>query len=549
MIGRTMQVLHRSWVSATVLGLASLLLYSININSLPHHDEFYHMLAAEGLLATGEPAIGDEGRYWRAYSLTWLVAQSFALFGSSLATARLPALVFMVALVVLLFLFLRRHADAAAAWIGAGLFAVSPFAIEIAQFVRFYSLQCLAFFAAAWIAYDLSSRPFKAHRHLLLGVLALSLIVFAMQLQLTTAFGVIGLGIWLGGALLLPWLGDPTVPRSRKLTLVLVLVLAGLVALGVAGATGLLATLWISYRTTALFNEPTINHVWYYHAWYSLLYPTLWTLSGLLAVLALIKWPRLASFLLTVFVIGFLFNSFGASKNTRYLAYAQPFLFALWGLGLAVVLGGAGRFLGSAREQLATQLVVLPGHLSRGIATGVVGAAILFVILANPAWLRSFTLLSGITIPPELPPTRWERARPVLDPVLQRVDKVVTTEDLAMLYYFGRADYLLSASRLGEQPTGNREHFTPDFRTDVPIIVDSEDLELIVACHASGIFLTNAAYWIGGERTRADVEGVAPLVFNQMQHLDLPADSRLVAFVWDHEPAARRSPYCDRLPR
>ena len=150
---RTMKILHRAGLSAVLLGLASLLLYTINIERAPHHDELYHILAAEGLLATGEPSIGEAGRYWRGYPVTWLVAQSFALFEPGLAAARLPAVLFMAGLVVLLFLFLHREAGALAAWLGAGLFAISPFAIELAQFVRFYSLQSLLFFAAAWIVY------------------------------------------------------------------------------------------------------------------------------------------------------------------------------------------------------------------------------------------------------------------------------------------------------------------------------------------------------------------------------------------------------------
>jgi len=85
----------RLWLTPVLLGFACLLLYSINLGRPAHYDEFFHLLAAEGLLATGEPAIGEDGRYWRGYPLTWLVAQSFALLGPSVAVARLPAMLFM----------------------------------------------------------------------------------------------------------------------------------------------------------------------------------------------------------------------------------------------------------------------------------------------------------------------------------------------------------------------------------------------------------------------------------------------------------------------
>jgi hypothetical protein len=140
-------------------------------------------------------------------------------------------------------------------------------------------------------------------------------------------------------------------------------------------------------------------------------------------------------------------------------------------------------------------------------------------------------------------------AQPLLKPLIERVDTVVTTEDLAMLYYYGRADYLLSTSRLGEQPVANRFHFVPDFRTDVPIVPDRESFELVLNCHASGLFVTQVGYWLTGERTRADVEDVAPLILDRATPLELPTQSRLVAFVWNHELSTPRPAACAALPR
>ena len=71
------------WVVPLALFVACALLYSINLGRMAHPDEYYHILAAHGLLATGEPRIA-EGIYTRVYLHTWLVAQSFALFGESL---------------------------------------------------------------------------------------------------------------------------------------------------------------------------------------------------------------------------------------------------------------------------------------------------------------------------------------------------------------------------------------------------------------------------------------------------------------------------------
>lgn len=540
-----MYSLYNRHVSALVFLLFSFVLYSINLERPAHPDEFYHLLAARGLLETGEPAIGEAGRYWRGLPLTWLVAQSLDLFGDSLTAGRLPSVAMTASLVALLFLFLHREAGARAAWLGAGLFAVSPFAIEIAQFVRFYSIQCLLFFVAAWLIYGTLRRPWRPRRMVLLGIPAAALLAAAVYFQPTTLFGMAALALWGASVLALPWLVDSDVSAARKRRILITVAALALVVLVGLWLSGFLATLWQDYRTTALFNLPEANRFWYYHAWYVLFYPTIWTLSGLLAVFALVKEPRVTLFLLTIFVVGFLLNSFAARKSMRYLAYAQPFLFAVWGIGLASLWTMASDAVGRLKGQLANEgfSLLSPPAAGRAAATMLFLAG-LFTVLANPAWLRSVTQIAEITVPPELPSARWDAAASVLDPWLEQVDAVVTTDELGLLYYYGRADYLFSASRFGELPSSRRRPFGRDFRTDVPVIRDSDDLAKIIDCHASGLFITQAVNWIGGQRSRAEVLEAAPLIIDQTGALELPAESRLVAFVWDHEIPTSRLEIC-----
>ena len=100
------------WLAPLALFAAACLLYSINLGRMAHPDEFHHILAAQGLLATGEPRIA-EGVYTRVYLQTWLVAKSFSLFGDSLAAARVPSLIATALLVATLFAWLRREAGRA----------------------------------------------------------------------------------------------------------------------------------------------------------------------------------------------------------------------------------------------------------------------------------------------------------------------------------------------------------------------------------------------------------------------------------------------------
>lgn len=526
------RISSKAWLSALLLGVLAAALYSVNLGRLPHPDEFYHLLAAQGVNATGEPAIGEDGRYWRGYPFTWLVAQSIDLFGVSLAAGRLPAVVFAIALVVLLFLFLQREAGPLAAWIGAGLFAVSPFAIDMAQFIRFYSLQCLVFFGGAWLTYEIARAEWRWRHHAPLALLAFALFAFAAYLQPTTLLGLAGLGLWLVGVGFVR-LRRSSLPRPRQNLIVAVCVGLGVLALVGMIATGLLERLWYELRYTPLFAADRADEPWYYFVIYFVLYPTLWTTLGLMAILALRKNVELTLFLLTVFTVGFILNSLAGSKNTRYLAYAQVFLFGFWGIGLASLLELGRDAMHRLWEELRQALSLSLQRFGRPVADGLVALAVFSVVLANPAWLRSVSLLADVTLPSQVPTTDWQAAEPTLRPWLDRVDLVVTTDELGALYYFGRADLMLSATKYNELPDELRHPFAPDHRTDVPTINTADDLRLAMDCRVSGLFVTQAKHW-GENAERLRDPAVEALILERAQPIELPARSRLRAFHWQN---------------
>lgn len=531
-----------AWTAPLALFLGAALLYAINLGRLPHPDELHHVLAARGLLATGEPRLA-EGLYTRGLLYTWLVAQSFALFGESLAAARIPSLIPMAALVAVLFAWLRREAGPRAAWIAAVLFAVSPFAVDIAQFSRFYALQMLSFFLAAILAYD-AAGPGPLPRRLGLAALSLAALSLAVHLQPTTFLGLSGLGAWLAGVLLLPVLLDPLVSRRTKL--LLLGGLFGLVLLLLAGmyASGHLAKFWHLYRYTPPFNRGTIDQFWYYHAWYSLFYPSLWPATGLLGLAALAARPRPAGLLLTVFAVAFLLNSFAAAKSLRYIAYAQPFLFALWGIGLAALTDGLGRFLAGLRRRLDDALdLAVPW--SRGLAGGLVAAAVAFLVLANPAWLRTASLLAGITVPPERPSTNWPAAREALLPWLERADIVISTEELGTLYFLGRYDVRYSPSKMDELAPGQERDFGSDPRTGRPIAAGPAALERLFQCYDSGLILGPAGDW--GRPYKIN-DAIGRLITTYAQPIELPRRSRVYAYAWQRPAGSPKPAACAELP-
>jgi hypothetical protein len=533
-----------AWAAPVALFAAACLLYSINLNRMAHPDEFYHVLAARGLLATGEPRIA-EGLYTRVFLQTWLVAKSFSLFGDSLAAARVPSLLATALLVALLFAWLRREAGSPAAWVGAGLFAVSPFAVDIAQFCRFYALQSLVFFGSAVLVHAAVAGSAQAlPRRLLLLLLAGAPMALAVYLQPTTLLGCVGLGLWAAAGIGLPWLGDRAVPRRRKLLAVAALGVLAVAVVAALAATGTLGDLWRQYRSTPLFSQDSSDEFWYYHAWYSLLYPSLWPATGVLALVAVAARPLPGSMALSVFAVGFLLNSFAAGKSLRYIAYAQPFLFILWGIGLAALWSQLVQFAGRLRAALGDHLTGFDA--GRWLAGLLVGAGVVFLVAANPAWVRTAMLLADVTVPPEQPRANWPLARESLAPWLERADIVVTTEELGHLYFLGRYDVRFSPSKLGELHKSEQREFGIDFRTGRPVIGSRETLERILACYPVGIIVGPAAHWGRPELINGEL---AALITARARPLPLPPASHLRAYAWERAAGATgQAASCAGLP-
>lgn len=529
------------WLAPGAVFIGALLLYVLNLDDgLVVHDELHHVLAARGLLETGEPRIAD-GVYQRGYLYTWLVAQAYRLFGEGLFAARLPAALPMAMLVAALFLWLRATAGSLAAWLGTGLFALSPFAVGTAQFARFYGLQSLGFFLGAIACEAALLGPGPVLRRAALATVAVAALLLAVHLQDTTLLGVAGLGLWAGLALGGPRLLDPAVPLRRRLGTLAILGLACLGLLAVLWSGGLLDELWQRYRWTEAFNAERANDVWYYHVWLSLFYPSLWPLTGFIGLLALATWCRPGGLALVVFATAFLLNSFAGAKALRYLAYAFPFLFAVWGMGLAALWPWLRRGLAELSAQLGRTLLPARTGLGRRCGQALAGAALLFLLLANPAWLRTASLLADVPIPPEEPDVRWSLAVPALAPWLDAAGLVVTTSELETLYHLGRYDILISRSRLGELPEAEQHELGRDWRTGRPIISRAETLDRLIDCTATGLILSTAVHW---PRTFQADEAVKALVERRATPIELPPASRVLAWHWAHPDGWTRPAGC-----
>lgn len=524
----------RAWIGALVLFLASSALYLVHLDRPENPDELYHVLAARGLLETGEPRIAD-GYYGRALLFTHIVAGSFAIFGESLWSARLPSVFAMALLVAALFLWVRREAGPLAAWLVAGLYAISPFAVAIAQFCRFYAFQTLAIVLATWLLHDLLVRPAGLLVQLLRLLGLALLLAFALHLQETTLIAIFGLAIWAGTVLAWRCAVTPRWSLGRRLAILMAGGAVLLALLGIGVGSGLLVELWERYRSTPLFNMRFRDQPWFYHQWYLLFYPTLWTLTPLLALVALTVAPSLAAMLVTAFTAAFLASSFAGTKGLRYFAYAQPWLFLLWGIGTARILP----LLSDAARHLRTAIGVALRFLGRG-AEGtsrlLFAGALAAVLVVNPFWLRTFGLIANVPIGPEVPDADWRRALPVLAPLVAEVAVVVGTEELASLYYFGRHDVVFNPSKYQELAWTVGPDVIRDPRTGLPVIAALSTLERVVRCTPSGVFLIPSLHW--NQPFLADGQVIA-LLERLATPVPLPAESHVYAYRWQ-QPSEQR---------
>lgn len=534
---------YKLWLAPASIFATALLLYSINLDRPPHPDELHHALAAQHLMDTGHPTIAN-GEYRRGILHTWMVALSYEAFGESIASARLPAVFFVALVAPLVFVWVRREANILAAWIASFLFLTSPLAVEIAQFSRFYALQVFSFTAGAMCTYYAFIGEKAAWRAIVLLTAAFGLFALAVWLQITTFMGLVGVTAWVAGLFAVRYLPSPGQGRSirnRRLVAGLLLAMA-FVAMAFMNQDKLQ---WAveRYRYAPLFASKSVDEFWYYHVRYFLLYPTLWTLIGVLAIAAVIRSARIAWMAMSVFGISFLLASCAGQKEMRYFSFAQPFLAILWGLGLAYVVPAVSSVLQSSRERFRASLPfasVTAETMSRAFAFLALG----ILVVMNPFWLRTAAIIGNVALPMEKPTTDWREARAVLAPWFSGSGIVITTEELGAIYFLGRSDVRFSPSKLGEVSSDQRFEFGIDRRVGLPVISRPESLKQLMMCFSSGIIVGPIEHWGNPNLISEQVQAV---IRAHARPIEVPNKSHLYAWGWARQGAGERQGHCAEL--
>ena len=543
-----------TWFAFALLVLLATLVRSINIGQLPLTDEIYTSLAARGWVEHGEPVIGD-GTYERAWLYSVIVGSFFRVFGDNLIAARLPSLLTGIILVPVVFLWTRRVAGSLAAWTAALLLCVSPLAIHISQYARFYGLFDLLFWLGAIGLYALVHERLSGAKAVAIGLGSLLCFAFALHLQVLTLIGAVGLGLWLIQATALPWLRAKLyTPRRLWFAIGIAAAIALLVAF-VAIQTGTAERLLARYLWSPLWSIEHQSEFWFYHVFFAQHYQSLWPLLPFLAILAVAHRPRPAIFCFIVFVIGFVLLSFGGMKDKRYVAFLLPFLFVLWGIAFAALVPLLRRLIARATPRALDNLA--PGLATRGAQVAVIGLGVLFLIGSNGAPAKTLFSLARIKMFAEgggagmttgQLRADWAAVKAPLAPWLSNAAIVLTSHDVKTLYDLGRYDIVISATRITEitgSLSGDEGEFDIDFRTGRPVISIAESLRLVMACYPDGLILAEAGH-LGLDE--AIIDPVADVIEAETTPIPLPSETRVVAFHWEHPVADPAPAACATLP-
>jgi hypothetical protein len=511
------------WDLALVTAIA-LAVRFIRLDHTVHVDELTHILAARSLLEDGTLRLGEDGMlYTRARGFTYLIAAMLRLFGESVVVARIPAVLAGTALVAVLFVWTRSVAGRAAAWLAALFLCLDPTAIYLSQLTRFYTIHALLFLLGAIAVFRLCTSPASAARRAALIAGALGVFGLAYHLQVTTLIGLGGVSFAV--VLLL----------ARRETLAAVgrrwrwwlppLLLASLPAALVARRA--------VPRYLELF---TYADVWaagfaddrlYYLRFLLEGYPTMWSLLPIVLVVALYRHPRFAAFAGTIFLVAFATHSLAAWKNPRFLFYAMPFLFALWGIAAAAALRWTFR-----RVRVLWRSVRWPSAVP-WLATPATNASLALVIgyllAANSAYRLSYKMLTVDDADWAAPilyrgEPDWAAAAAALRTVVDSSAVIMSSSDLKAFFYLGRIDVVLSATMLGSGPEFS---IAPGlFR---PAITQPESVARLIACQPSGLVIVEDKH-LG--QTWSVPPTTADFLREHVEPLPLPAGLRLTAFRW-----------------
>lgn len=512
-------------LTGVLVALVAVLFRIQSLHGVERFDEFYHLLAAQGWLDTGKPTILG-GQYTRAELYTGAVMELFRLTGSeTVATGRILSVIGGALLPPLLFYWIRARAGWVAGLTVAALAIFWPHGIEEAQTLRYYTWHVLFVSISAIAIFEMMEGSGTAGR-LGWGMLALLSCVAASYLQITTGIAFVAILLWVCFVHVLPWMWA----QKLRWPLIVGALVIGVAVIAAAWALGILDELWRQYRWAPGWGEQNQNNVTFFHKLLRDYYPILWGLFPFAAIFSFGWRPRLASYVIVIFTVVLVGQSFGGMKAARYLSYGMPFFFITWALAFAMLVN-------KLREPVLAALRPLDPSKRGWLAGIAVTVAALFALSVNPFFERSVDELRGQTFL-SWPVVDWH---PLAEVVGEWADVPyrVTTHELHTAAMLGDYDVLYSASRITE--LFPPDEFGIDSRTGRSVIAKPETLAAILACKPEGLFMTEERVWDKDLSTE-----LMPVFDNSGRRIEIRNKKGLLVVHWSGEGSSNTA--CATMP-
>jgi hypothetical protein len=509
------------------LFLLTQLIYSFNLNHDVYVDELYHLLAAHSAHVDGTLGLAD-GQYVRTEYYTRFIGFLFGVFGESTNVARVSSSIITGLFIVAVFYSLRRMIGMKEALLSVAVLTVLPSTIYLAQFIRFYAIHELAFWLGAIGVFTIFTTRLSLIPLLVITACTGVLLWLAHYLQVISLIGLVALLFWVFLYLIYQWVFVSKREWLETSLLMMSLLLGVLIAVFIV-YTGKASVLWSDFRYAAPWSAENKDNILFYSRYFRHHYPTFWTLFPIACLVALYYKPKPAFFFIWIFCFSIVIFSLGGMKDERYIIHLLPFAVAIWSICFVALLPKLLTLISDA-------LGVVPWFKSNNIMAYLFVAGISgFVVINNQAFPTSFHLLNGQQYRHEI--GNWSLSKEIVEPLVEKADVVLTTNELESQYYFNRFDFNFSRNRLlesgGIKVKALPEEFSTDERTGRPVISSMDSLNLVFNCYRKGVFLGDSRKWYKDGKALGP-KGVE-LLERSATRIAVNPDSRLVVFTWQKD--------------
>lgn len=521
----TNRTLYVDLVILTFVAIVARLI-GVGIDHLPVGDEMFHILSAQSWALDGSLSIAD-GIYNRAALFTKSIGVMFTLFGDSLVIARLPALIFGILWVLILYVWVDKHAGRLAAWIAAVLFCLAPHAIELSLYSRMYTVQGVTFLLGAIMAFSIATHDYPPGKKLLMLAGIIACFSLAVHLHEVTLVGLVALITALVVDYSVQHRQFFTNKKSLSLAILFLLVLMAVVFIFLYLYWESLNPYWQKYVTPALANQD--SDVRYYHKLMIDSYPVLWSLLPLAAIVAIYTKPRVGLFCVTLFIVIFLLHTIAGRKAERYIYYGLPFLFTIWGIAVAVIIPYLNSLLNDMSHSLRTNYfpVAKASQFDLVFKSLFAFIVVIFMLSGSNSFLRTVNIWQGESYYFGTKLSNWEKAVPGLKTLIADAPVVITTNFPKTLYYFDRFDVAFSPVIVADVLHGQEGAIDP--RNGRPAIGTIDSLQQVFDKYPHGIFVGEKSEWRNRFRM---TEEAADFIETHARQVELPAGARIVAYTW-----------------